>query len=86
MWLVVHEGKAQPNEAVDGSIYRGEMRKGWTPHPVDDDGAPLPVGSNGPHPFAQAMHRAATLVLAQNFEESRNTRVFPAAAVPSQTW
>jgi hypothetical protein len=50
MYMIGAEGLARRLEAIDGSIYRSEMRKGWSPGKV---------GKTGKHPLDNAMEATA---------------------------
>jgi hypothetical protein len=52
--LLIYQGQAAVLEAVDGSLYRKEMRKGWTTGIVS---------ANGAHPITQGIKRVAKVMV-----------------------
>src|SRR5262245_6715734 len=74
-WLMIREGLSRQFEAVEGSLYRTELREGWTPGKI--------VG-NGPHPIDQAL-KLATEIMADK-HSTGCCGDSPRGAIPPKLW
>jgi hypothetical protein len=73
LWLVAFEGLARGLEAVDGALYREEMREGWTPGLLGQ-----------PHPFERALIRTCQLLIGRHTTGQRG--LSQRVSIPGAWW
>jgi hypothetical protein len=75
-WLATHGGLAQSIEAVDGSLYRPEIRGGWHPGKIDA----------GVHPIIKAFNETAHLMAMVRHTATGCRGGAPRSRIPAHTW